>query len=106
MEVSDDFYVNMAMAPNQKMPGSWGTLDNIPNVEYVRNKLAVTPEFKNSINRVQIYKLPNGTRIQVGIVGVQEYNGVMYLGGSSQVEILSLPSGRGLIPVGPAKFIK
>ena len=105
IEVTDDFYINMAMSKGQPGPGSWGTLDNIPNVDYVRNKLAVTPEFKKDIAYVQKYKIPKGARVQIGIVGPQTYQGVTYPGGGTQVQILSLPEGRNLIPIGTMKLI-
>jgi hypothetical protein len=41
--------IEMAMAPNQIQPGGWGTLDDIPDVNFVRNDLAVTPTFKPSV---------------------------------------------------------
>ena len=66
-----------------------GTFDSIPNVDYVRNALAVTPEFKPEVGYVQRYKIPEGVRIQVGTVGPQTYKGTIYAGGGNQVQILN-----------------
>ncbi|HVW50495.1 MAG TPA: RHS repeat-associated core domain-containing protein [Trinickia sp.] len=44
--------VQMAMAPGQTRPGGWATTDNIPDVDYVRNNLAVTPDFKSEVSHV------------------------------------------------------
>ena len=104
-QVSAKQQLNMAMSKGQKNPGNWGTLDDIPDVSYVRNQLAVTPEFKETITHVQKFKVPKGTRIQIGIVGPQEYKNVIYPGGGTQVQIISLPSGRMLEPVGSAQRI-
>ena len=100
-----DCYINMAMAPNQHYPGFWGTFDEIPNSNYVRNDLAVTPEFKKKVDSVQTYLVPEGTQIQVGTVGPQEYNGIFYPGGGNQVQILNPSDKQRLIPIGaPVKI--
>ena len=70
-----DCYIDMALAPGQNKPGGWGTFDSITDVNYVRNALAVTPEFKPEVGYVQRYKIPEGIRIQVGTVGPQKYKG-------------------------------
>ena len=101
-----DCYINMALAPGQNRPGAWGTFDNITSIDYVRNKLAVTPEFKPQISYVQKYLIPKGTRIQIGIVGSQEYNGIIYLGGGTQVQILNYMDRLELIPIGDKIKIK
>ncbi|WP_428258633.1 hypothetical protein [Gallibacter sp. Marseille-QA0791] len=100
IEVTDDFYINMAMAPKQTLPGAWGTIKSIPNVDYARNVLAITPEFKKEISHVQKYLVKKGTRVQIGIAGPQQYGGREYLGGGTQVEILPRPSARYLLPSG------
>lgn len=78
-----DCYINMAFAPGQTNPGGWGTFDDIPDVNYVRNNLAVTPEFKPEVGYVQRYLIPEGTPIQIGTVGSQKYNNVTYQGGGN-----------------------
>lgn len=95
-----DCYINMALAPGQTRPGGWGTFDNIPDVSYVRNNLAVIPEFKPEVGYVQRYLVPEGTQIQIGTVGSQEYNGVKYLGGGNQVQILNFSDRENLISIG------
>ena len=63
--------------------------DNIPNVNYVRNELAVTPEFKPEVGTVQKFLIPEGVQIQRGTVGPQTFEGTVYAGGGSQVQILN-----------------
>ena len=101
-----DCYINMALAPGQNRPGAWGTFDNIPNVDYARNILAITPEFKPQISYVQKYLIPEGTRIQIGFVGAQKYNDVLYIGGGTQVQILNYADRFNLIPIGEKIKIK
>ena len=90
----------MAMAPGQTRPGGWGTIDKITDVDFVRNKLAVTPEFKPEISHVQRYRIPEGTRVQVGIAGPQEHKGIRYEGGGQQVELLNYEDRAKLEPIG------
>ena len=92
--------IDMAMAPGQTRPGGWGTIDKITDVDFVRNKLAVTPEFKPEISHVQRYRIPEGTRVQVGIAGPQEYKGIRYEGGGQQVELLNYEDRAKLEPIG------
>lgn len=92
-------------APGQNKPGGWGTLDSIPDVDYVRNSLAVTPEFKPEVGYVQRYKIPKGVRIQVGTVGPQQYKGKIYVGGGNQVQILNFKDRAKLIPIGKKRPI-
>ena len=73
--------IDMAMAPGQTVPGGWGTPNIIPNVNYVRGPLGVTPEFKPEIGFVQRFEIPEGVQIQYGTAGPQTYNGVTYPGG-------------------------
>lgn len=101
-----DFKINMAMSQNQTLPGGWGTLDNIDDVNFVRNQLAVTPEFKADIAKVQQFSVPEGIRIQIGIAGPQTYNGVTYPGGGNQVQILNYLVRSKLIQVGNPIIIK
>ena len=105
MPAPDDCYIDMALAPGQNKPGGWGTLDSIPDVDYVRNSLAVTPEFKPEVGYVQRYKIPKGVRIQVGTVGPQQYKGKIYVGGGNQVQILNFKDRAKLIPIGKKRPI-
>ncbi len=98
--------IQMAMSPGQLRPGGWGTFDNIPDVSFVRNDLAVTPEFKPEVGFVQTFIVPEGTQIQVGTVGPQEFNGITYPGGGNQVQILNYSDRALLIPDGPPRPIQ
>ena len=106
IEAPKDFYINMAMTTGQKNPGGWGTLDDISDVNYVRNNLAVTPEFKAEVGEVQKYLVPQGTRVQVGTVGPQTYNGILYPGTGNQVQLLNYSDRAKLIPIGGRNQIK
>lgn len=76
-----------------------GTFDSIPNEDYVRNTIVVTPEFKPEVGYVQRYKIPESVRIQVGIVGSKTCKGTIYAGGGNQVQILNFEDRTKLIPV-------
>ena len=52
---------------------------------------------------MQKYKIPKGTRIQIGTAGPQVYNGITYPGGAIQVKIFDKST---LIPIGKPKTIK
>jgi RHS repeat-associated protein len=92
--------INMVMAPGQVLPGGWGTLEEVPSVDFARQQLAIIPEFKPEMSHVQQFQVPEGTMIQQGIVGPQVANGVTYPGGASQVQILNFGDRAGLVPVG------
>lgn len=100
-----DCYIDMALAPGQNKPGGWGTFDSITDVNYVRNALAVTPEFKPEVGYVQRYKIPERIRIQVGTVGPQKYKGKIYAGGGNQVQILNFEDRAKLVPIGKKRPI-
>ncbi|WP_317217413.1 RHS repeat domain-containing protein, partial [Phocaeicola vulgatus] len=97
--------IEMAMSPHQTKPGGWGTTDHITSVDFVRNRLAVTPEFKPEISHVQRFHIPEGIRIQVGIVGPQIYNGKIYEGGGNQIQILNYEDRAKLKPIGAPRKI-
>lgn len=95
----------MAMGPKQPTkitkygqqdnePGGWGTFNNIKNVEDVREYLAVLPEFKPEIDRVNAYVVVIPMPVKVGPVGpqVNPDGCTLYSGGWSQFEI---SAGRG-----------
>jgi hypothetical protein len=98
--------VQMAMAPGQTRPGGWATTDNIPNVAYVRNELAVTPEFKSDVSHVQTFNIPEGVQLQHGTVGPQTCACTLYPGGGSQVQILNYADRAKLVPIGKPRPIK
>ncbi|QBY27958.1 PAAR-like domain-containing protein [Citrobacter rodentium] len=97
--------VEMAMSPGQSTPGGWATLDHIPDVNYVRNELAVIPEFKPEISHVQKFYIPEGVQIQTGSVGPQVSGGKIYPGGGTQVQILNYRDRAKLVPVGKPRKI-
>ena len=83
-------------------PGSWGTTQHIGNVDFVRKQLAVTPEFKSKITHVQRFHIPEEERVQIGIVGPQEYKGKVYPGGGVQVQIFNK---KALEPIGEPRLL-
>ncbi len=106
MSAPSGMVIDMAMAPGQIRPGGWGTLDQITDVNFVRNDLAVTPEFKPIVSEVQSFQVPEGMQIQSGIVGPQILNGITYPGGANQIQILNFSDRANLIPIGPRRPIQ
>ena len=106
MPAPSGMHIDMAMSPGQTRPGGFGTLDHIPDVDFVRNNLAVRPDWKPEVSHVQTFEVPAGTRVQVGPVGPQSLDGVTYPGGANQVEILNFADRASLEPVGPPREIK
>ena len=84
----EGFTFNQAVSPGQKAPGKFGTTDNIPNVDYVRNELAVIPDFKAEISGVRTVRVKRPVRAQMSTVGPQVQDGVVYPGGGSQIDVL------------------
>jgi hypothetical protein len=97
--------VDMAMAPGQLDPGGWATRDAIPDVNFVRNDLAVTPGFKKEVSGVQRYFIPEGVQVQEGTVGSQIEKGINYSGGGNQVQILNYKDRSLLQEVGSVRPI-
>ena len=85
---------NMSLDSTQPVtsPGSFGTFDNIPNVDYVRNNLAVKSDWKADCSKVVTYKVKDGVTIPVreGAVGPQiDVKANKYLpGGGTQVQLM------------------
>ena len=79
---------NQAVSPGQKSPGAFATSENIPNKDYVRNELAVTPQFKPDISGTREVEVVRDVRVQKSTAGPQEHQGMIYKGGASQVEFL------------------
>ena len=98
--------VEMAMSPGQTDAGEFGTMDHIPDVEFVRKNLAVRDDWKAEISHVQVFEIPEGMRIQVGRVGPQELGDIKYPGGANQVQILDPEDRKLLIPIGEPRPIK
>ncbi|WP_020156997.1 RHS repeat-associated core domain-containing protein [Methylobacter marinus] len=90
--------MNMAMSPGQasSRPGGFATFDDIQNVDYVRNELAVKEAWKPSIDRVVTYEVTQPLPVRIGPVGPQIDQGMgKYLpGGGSQVEMMVNPVDR------------
>ncbi|MCQ8897615.1 hypothetical protein NQT62_14330, partial [Limnobacter humi] len=80
--------------------------DHIPDINYVRQRLAVTPEFKPEVGSVQKFLIPEGVQLQKGVVGPQVFEGVAFPGGGSQVQILNFTDRAKLIPVGEPRPIQ
>jgi RHS repeat-associated protein len=90
--------IKMAVSPGQPAtrPGGFATFDDIPNVSYVRNELAVKNEWKPEIDRVITYEVKHPLPVKIGAVGPQVDKGAgTYLpGGGSQVEMNVSPRDR------------
>ena len=88
----------MAMAPGQPddRPGAFGTMSNIEDKNFVRDKLAVKEDWKPEIDRVNTYEVVKPLPANVGEVGPQvDIPADRYLkGGSDQIEMLVEPRDR------------
>jgi hypothetical protein len=82
--------VNMAMGKTQPVyePGGFATKDNIPDMQFVRDKLAVRTDWKTSVDNVQEYEVIKDVPVFNGPIGAQidPTTGTYLLGGASQVE--------------------
>jgi hypothetical protein len=88
MELPRGFRFNQAVSPGQSIPGAYGTLSSIPKQKFVREKLAVIPEFKPEISGWRVVEVSRPVRAQFSIIGPQVQDGVAYSGGEWQVRIL------------------
>jgi hypothetical protein len=79
---------NQAVSPGQRVPGAFGTSASIPDIAFVRDDLAVIPEFKETISGTRVVEVVRPTRAQISIVGPQTSGGRVYPGGATQVRIL------------------
>lgn len=90
--------IAMAISPGQieERPGGFGTLDNIKDVDYVRNQLAVKADWKLEIDRVVTYEVVDDLPVISGEVGPQidEPLGKYLSGGGHQVQKLVSPADR------------
>ncbi|VAW65179.1 Rhs-family protein [hydrothermal vent metagenome] len=82
------FKFSQAISPNQRTLGKFWTTDIIPDIDYVRNELAVIPSFKKKISSVREIEITRPVRAQLSTVGPQEENGIFYSGGGSQIDVL------------------
>jgi len=100
----------MVIEPGQTVPGRWGTLEHITSVDYARNTMAVTEEFKPGILKVQTYEVIKPLPVRQGPVGPQidRITGHYRPGGKTQIEILveKSESLNYLKPIGRPRRIK
>lgn len=81
---------NMVLSSDQIIlsPGGFGTFDDISNVSYVRNQLAVKDEWKPDVGKVTTYEVVKPINILEGPVGPQ-IDGKKYLpGGGTQLQMI------------------
>jgi hypothetical protein len=88
VELPAGYKFNQAVEPNQVAPGAFGIPANIPSVDFVRNDLAVIPDWKPTVSGVRTVEVVRPVRAQISIVGPQEAGGVTYPGGQVQFHIL------------------
>ena len=88
----DTFQMALDNAQPVTSPGGFATFDNIPNIDYVRNNLAVKSDWKVDCSKVVTYRVKQGVKLPVfeGPVGPQiDINADKYLpGGGSQIQML------------------
>ncbi|HBF36799.1 MAG TPA: hypothetical protein DDW50_05715 [Firmicutes bacterium] len=92
LKSGDTFQMALDSTQPVKSPGRFGTFDNIPNLDYVRNNLAVKSDWKVDCSKVVTYKVKPGVELPVleGRVGPQiDINADKYLaGGGTQIQLL------------------
>lgn len=72
MHPGERFNMVIEEGRNPKRPGGFGTLDDIPDQDYARNKLAITKEFKRKDDlKVQQYEVIKPLPVTKGPVGPQ-----------------------------------
>ncbi|MGM5629402.1 RHS repeat-associated core domain-containing protein [Apibacter raozihei] len=90
--------IRMAMSEGQPIdrPGGWATKDEIPDVKTVREKLAVTKEFKEKVSYVQEYEVIKEIPVKTGPVGPQidGVTGEYLKGGGNQIQMNVPPPER------------
>ncbi|MFE2288575.1 putative T7SS-secreted protein [Streptomyces sp. NPDC059443] len=99
---------NMVISAGQKRPGGFGTFDDVPNQQYVRDQMAVRTDWKDDVSQLQRYRISDGDPIlvQESIIGPQMDPNLGRLpGGGTQIEIMEFNDRARLIPVGPPKEI-
>ncbi|MFC0229133.1 hypothetical protein [Serratia aquatilis] len=81
---------NIALSSDQKVttPGNFGTFDDINNVSYVRNELAVKEGWKKDVSKVTTYEVTKPINVFEGPVGPQIDGGKYLSGGGSQIQLL------------------
>ena len=105
----DNYEINVVVYKDQPFSGHFGTVDDITSLDFARNKLAITPEFKQGNDLyVQRYSVPKGILIQEGTVGPQtvKSTGITYPGGANQTQIVIKGDNELLIPIGNQQKLK
>ncbi|MEU7723935.1 putative T7SS-secreted protein [Streptomyces sp. NPDC040724] len=95
---------NMVISQGQTRPGGFGTFDDVPNQQFVRDQLAVRTDWKDDVSLLQRYRISDGDPIlvQESIIGPQMDPKLGHLpGGGTQIEIMEFGDRARLIPVGP-----
>ena len=75
------------------MTGRWATFERVPSQRYARERLAITPDFKDDVGAVVVFELREPLRARVGIVGRQPVSGRRVPGGGTQVHFYDLERG-------------
>ena len=92
LKPGDTFQMALDSTQPVTSPGGFATFDNITNVDYVRNNLAVKSDWKVDCSKVVTYRVKQGVELPVleGPVGPQiDINAGKYLpGGGSQIQML------------------
>ncbi|PJI07819.1 MULTISPECIES: hypothetical protein [Clostridium] len=92
LKPGDTFQMALDSTQPVTSPGGFATFDNIPNVDYVRNNLAVKSDWKVDCSKVVTYRVKQGVDLHVleGPVGPQiDINADKYLpGGGTQIQML------------------
>ena len=89
---------NMVLDNNQPIskPGGFGLKDDIPNVEFARNDMAIKSNWKKDCGKVVTYRVKEGVELNVmqGPVGPQiDLNANTYLPGNSSITQYDLFNG-------------
>ncbi|MEV6581175.1 hypothetical protein AB0M92_23730 [Streptomyces sp. NPDC051582] len=101
----EEFNMVLSKGQSPSTPGAFGTFDDVPNQQFVRDQPAVRTDWKDDVSVLQRYRIPEGgdpIRIQESIIGPQTDPTLGHLpGGAGQLEILNYTDRARLIPVGP-----
>ncbi|MFE5490432.1 hypothetical protein ACFQ7Z_10845 [Streptomyces virginiae] len=94
----------MVISQGQTRPGGFGTFDDVPNQQYVRDQPAVRTDWTEDVSLLQRYRISDGDPIllQESITGPQMDPKLGHLpGGGTHIEIMEFGDRARLIPVGP-----
>ncbi|MFI1280990.1 hypothetical protein ACH4U5_09555 [Streptomyces sp. NPDC020858] len=94
----------MVISVGQKEPGGFGSFDDVPNLQFVRDQMAIRTDWKGDGLLLQRHRISEGDPIlvQESIIGPQMDPKLGRLpGGGTQIEIMERSDRARLIPVGP-----